>query len=136
MNLDKYKQQHVKILDSISTLRKLARAGVAANAKEIAQTIVSMSSTIKLHLAVEDQSLYPALQRSGDAELARIGEHYQQEMGGLCQAYESFAHRWNHPDGLIRDEEGFRTDANTVLRLLQERVQRENIDFYPRIETM
>ena len=136
MNLEKFKHQHVKILESISTLRRLARSGVAANAKEIAQLIVAMSSTIKLHLAVEDQSLYPALQRSGDAELARIGERYKQEMSGLCSAYEGFAHRWNHTDGLVRDEEGFRADANNVLRLLQERIQRENQEFYPRIEAM
>lgn len=49
MNLEKYKQQHLDILGSISKLRHLAHAGVADNAKEIARLIVRMSSTIKLH---------------------------------------------------------------------------------------
>jgi iron-sulfur cluster repair protein YtfE (RIC family) len=136
MNLEKYKQQHVSILNSISKLRQLAHSGVAEHAKEIAQLIVSMSSTIKLHLAAEDQALYPALQRGGDAELARIGQHYQQEMGDLSRAYAGFAQRWMQPEGLRRDEQGFRNDANHVLRVLQERIQRENHDFYPRIEVM
>jgi len=33
-----------------------------------------------------------------------------------------------------RDEQGFRDDANRVLRMVHERMQRENRDFYPRIE--
>ena len=34
------------------------------------------------------------------------------------------------------DEAGFRADANLVLRQVYERMQRENHDFYPRIEAM
>ncbi len=57
MNIDKFKHQHLDILRSIDLLRQLTHAGVARNAAEIAQRIVAMSSTIKLHLAVEDQAL-------------------------------------------------------------------------------
>jgi iron-sulfur cluster repair protein YtfE (RIC family) len=136
MYLDKFKHQHVSILDSIAALRGLARAGVARNATEIARLIVAMSSTIKLHLAVEDRALYPALQRGSDAELARMGLQYQQEMGAIARAYEAFARRWNLPESVRRDEQGFRDDANEVLRLVYERMQRENHDFYPRIEAL
>ena len=136
MNIDKFKHQHVSILDSIAALRGLARAGVARNATEIARLIVAMSSTIKLHLAVEDRALYPALQRGSDAELARMGLQYQQEMGAIARAYEAFARRWNLPESVRRDDQGFRDDANEVLRLVYERMQRENHDFYPRIEAL
>lgn len=57
MNNDKFKHQHLDILRSIDLLRQLTHAGVERNAAEIAQRIVAMSSTIKLHLAVEDQAL-------------------------------------------------------------------------------
>ena len=136
MNIDKFKHQHVDILGSIATLRSLAHAGVSRNASEIAKRIVAMSSTIKLHLAVEDRALYPALQRGGDAELARMGQQYQQEMGAIASAYETFARRWNIPENVLRDEQGFRDDANNVLRMVYERMQRENHDFYPRIEAL
>ena len=112
MNLDKFKHQHTDILRSITTLRALAHAGVEANATAIAQGIVAMSGTIKLHLAVEDQVLYPALQRGGNVELARLGRQYQSEMASIASAYE----------------------ANVVLRRVFERMQREDHDFYPRIE--
>ena len=136
MNIDKFKHQHVSILGSIAALRRLAHAGVAHNATEIARLVVTMSSTIKLHLAVEDQALYPALQRGSNAELARMGQQYQRDMGPIAQAYEAFARRWNRPESVLRDEQGFRDDANQVLRMVHERMQRENHDFYPRIEAL
>ena len=81
VNIDKFKHQHLDILRSIDLLRQLTHAGVERNAAEIAQRIVAMSSTIKLHLAVEDQALYPALQRSGNASLARMGRQYPKRHG-------------------------------------------------------
>ncbi len=134
MNIDKFKHQHVDILGNIAALRHLAQAGVAHNAAEIARLIVSMSSTIKLHLAVEDRALYPALQNGSNAELARMGQQYQKDMGPIAQAYEMFARRWNRPESVRSDVQGFRDDANRVLRMVYERMQRENRDFYPRIE--
>mgnify|MGYP000656176223 CR=1 FL=1 len=88
----------------------------------------------KLHLAVEDKALYPALQRSGDATLARLGQQFQDDMGPIAQAFDGFARRWNTAERLRSDPQGFRNDANTVLKRVYERMQRENREFYPRIE--
>jgi len=134
MNIDRFKREHRDILGQIATLRQLKHSGVEHNATAIAQGIVSMSSTIKLHLAVEDRLLYPALRQGADAELARLGEQFQREMGAIAAAYMDFARRWNTPERVRTDAEGFRADANTVLRHVYERMQRENRDFYPRIE--
>ena len=136
MNIDKFKQQHVDILGSIATLRKLTQAGVTRNASDIARLVVAMSSTIKLHLAVEDKVLYPALQNGKDAGMARMGKQFQEEMSVIARTYEGFAHRWNTAHSLQDNEDGFRADANIVLRTLHERMQRENHDFYPRIEAL
>lgn len=136
MNIEKFKHQHMDILGNISALRLLSQAGVAKNAAHIAKLIVSMSSTIKLHLAIEDQALYPTLQRSANPELARMGQQYQKDMGPIAQSYEAFAKRWNRSESVRRDEQGFRDDVNRVLRMVYERMQRENRDFYPRIEAM
>lgn len=134
MNIDKFKHQHTDILRSIAVLRDLTHAGVEHNAGEIARRIVAMSSTIKLHLAVEDQALYPALQRGDDEQLARMGRQYQSEMGPIASAYDAFARRWNTEASLRADVQGFRADANRVLRQVYERMQREDREFYPRIE--
>ncbi|MDD2711505.1 MAG: hemerythrin domain-containing protein [Simplicispira sp.] len=134
MNIDRFKHEHHDILAGIAALRRLSHAGVTDNAAEIAQRIVAMSSTIKLHLAVEDRVLYPALRNGPDPALARLGAQFQQEMGAIASAYMAFARRWNTADGVKQNPDGFRADANAVLRTVHERMQREDRDFYPRIE--
>ena len=134
MHIHKFKDQHSDILRRIASLRALTQTGVAANAPAIAEGIIKMSVVIKLHLAVEDQALYPTLQRSEDAELIQLGRMYQNDMVPLARAYDVFARRWNTAQRLQDDAEGFRADANNVLRLLHARIQRENLEFYPRIE--
>jgi len=136
MNIDKYKNQHSEIMQCIAELRNFAKAGINRNAAEIARTIVSMSSTIKLHLAVEDQALYPALQSGSNTALAKMGRKFQDEMGAIASAYVGFAGRWNSAAKLTQDPEGFRSDANSVLKILHERIQAENMVFYPAIETL
>lgn len=134
MNIDKFKHQHVDILRRIAALRDLTHAGVVHNAAAIAEGIIAMSAVIKLHLSVEDQALYPALQRGGDAELARLGQRFQVEMGPIAAAFDQFARRWNTAQRLREDEAAFRADANDVLRRVYQRMQREDREFYPRVE--
>ena len=55
-------------------------------------------------------------------------------MGPIASAYDAFARRWNTAEGLRTDEKGFCAEANVVLRKVYERMQREDRDFYPRIE--
>jgi hypothetical protein len=134
MNIDKFKHQHVAILDGIDRLRQAVRAGIAANADDIATGIIKISGVIKLHLAIEDTVLYPAIADSADRKLARLSEAYQREMNGIAGEYFAFASRWNLPDRLTADPEAFRADANRVLRVLFDRMRREDTEFYPAID--
>ncbi|MGV8898647.1 MAG: hemerythrin domain-containing protein [Burkholderiaceae bacterium] len=134
MNIDKFKQQHIEILSSVDSLRQCAKGGISENAEEISKLIISMSSVIKLHLAVEDKILYPALQSGNNVALANMGKKFQDEMKAIAAGYMDFALRWNNASRVTQDPEGFRSDANTVLKILYERMQKENTAFYPAIE--
>ena len=136
MNIDKFKQQHIEIIGSVTALRQLARGGIIENAAEIAQSIVSMSSIIKLHLAVEDNMLYPVLRDGNNAAMARMSKKFQDEMDAIASAYMNFSRNWNHVAKVAGDPEGFRSEANIVLKTLHERMQRENTIFYPAIEAL
>lgn len=133
MNIDKFKHQHVKIFGCIDTLRLYAASGIKEHAKEIASAVVAMSSVIKLHLTVEDTVLYPALRTS---TVARMGDAFQTEMKVIAKNYEEFARRWNTASNVEQDPEGFRKDANTVLKMLHARIKKEDKDFYPAVEAI
>ena len=136
MNIDKMKNQHVEILEKISFLRKLSQAGVSSNAQEIAIVIVSMSAIIKTHLSAEDQFLYPHIEQDGNSTLRQVSSKFKREMTDIVSEYEVFSRRWNIASKLIGNDEAFRRDANTVLRKVFERMQKENKDFYPLVERM
>ena len=136
MNIDKFKQQHIEIIGCVAALRQSAKEGISENAAEISKLIISMSSIIKLHLAVEDTILYPALQSGNNAALARMGKKFQDEMTSIASAYMDFARRWNNSGKVSQDPEGFRAEANKVLKILHDRMQKENTDFYPAIEAL
>ncbi|KLJ01952.1 hemerythrin domain-containing protein [Luteimonas sp. FCS-9] len=134
MDIRRYHHDHGEIATQIDALRTLSRAGVAENAEEISSRIVAFASRVKFHLAAEDQVLYPTLARAGDPDVAAMGAHYQQEMQGIAEVFADFVGRWRVPSRVKADPEGFRAGANTVLRALFERLQRENRELYPAAE--
>ncbi|WP_312982552.1 hemerythrin domain-containing protein [Atlantibacter sp.] len=134
MNIDKMKSQHNEIIQKINQLREYSRRGITDNAQEIAQTVVSMSSVIKVHLSAEDQFLYPYLEKVEDQKLKRMSLQFQREMADIVVEYEMFSRRWNTASKITGHDEDFRRDANTVLRKVHERMQRENTQFYPLVE--
>ncbi|STE17257.1 hemerythrin domain-containing protein [Citrobacter sp. wls718] len=136
MNLDKMKHQHVDILEKISFLRTLSQSGVSSNAQQIAAAIVSMSAIIKTHLSAEDQFLYPQIEQDGNSKLRQVSTQFQREMADIVGEYDAFSRRWNIASKLMGNDEAFRRNANTVLRKVFERMQRENKDFYPLVERM
>lgn len=134
MNIDRFKHDHTTILAAIADLKQLVKQGIAANANGISEAIIAMSSTIKLHLAAEDRYLYPTLASSSNQDLVGLGQRFQDEMGTIAGVYMGFAGRWNLPAKLLANPEGFRTEANEVIKALHQRIRRENLELYPLIE--
>lgn len=136
MDIDRFKHQHVEILQGIAELRRLAHNGIQTNAAAIAAKVNALSSLVKLHLAIEDRILYPAVQNTGSVELAEMGKAYQDDMKGIAGQYINFARRWSQARAVATEPEAFRDDANTVLKTVYQRMQRENTEFYPAIEAV
>lgn len=131
MNMDRYHHDHARILEQIGSLRSLAHAGIGEHAEQIGHAIVNTASLIKFHLAAEDRVLYPRLASSGVAGVADLSARYQGEMRGLAEAFGRFVEQWRVPARLRADPDGFRRDANTVLKALYERLCREDRELYP-----
>lgn len=134
MNIGRYHHDHAEIYRQIDALRALSRAGVREHAEQISEVITGTASHIKFHLAAEDRVLYPQLARSGDARVAAMSARYQREMDDIAQAFSGFVGRWRVPSRLAADPDGFRRDANIVLKALFERLKHEEAELYPAAE--
>ncbi|WP_323030016.1 hemerythrin domain-containing protein [Castellaniella sp.] len=136
MDIERFKQQHVQILQIIHRMRELAAAGVAENASGLAREIRLMKSKVALHLSIENDILYPRLEKRSDGQIARLAREYREEMTALADGFGRFVERWGAESALGGDPEGFRSDCNTVLKALHRRIQRENTEFYPQVEAL
>lgn len=136
VNIDKFKQEHVYVMNSVGTLRELVQAGVSEHAEEIVAQLLAMTGAIKLHLAAEDRVLYPALANASDPLVAQTSRMFQQEMGGLAETLTGFVSRWNLAAKISQNPQGFRDEANAVFKALHMRVQRENRELYPMAEAI
>ena len=136
MNIDRFKQEHADVMNSVAVLRELVHTGVNEHAEEIVVQLLAMTGAIKLHLAAEDRVLYPALANASDPLVAQTSRMFQQEMGGLAGTLTAFVSRWNLAAKILQDPQGFRDEANAVFKALHMRVQRENRELYPMAEAI
>lgn len=136
MDINRFKHQHDDILQRIGRLRKLAHAGIEVNSFPIAQEVQALGKVVTLHLAIEDRILYPAVQKAEDSRIAAMGVAYQEEMKGIANRYVRFTNQWSDAAKVAAEPEAFREAANTVLKDVWQRMQRENHEFYPAIERM
>ncbi|MDY0749060.1 hemerythrin domain-containing protein [Paucibacter sp. R3-3] len=136
MNIDKYKTDHVEIMRLVTDLKQMVLGDVKTQPGAIAQKIVAISSTIKLHLAIEDQVLYPALKRSSSVQVAQTATRFQQEMGPIAADFATFARRWNTEQRVSADVITMRMEAVAILDRIHRRMQQENRELYPLAERL
>ena len=136
MDIERFKRQHVEILQRIDALRTLVHAGIDKHAAEIARHVHELGTVVKLHLAIEDRILYPAAQGADNTQIAAMAKAYQEEMTGIATPYIRFTNQWSDAARVAASPEDFRAQANTVLKNVYQRMQRENHEFYPALESM
>lgn len=136
MKTDRIRNDHNALLEQVGALRGLIQVGIPDNAEAIFRQLMHISAAIKLHLSVEDRTLYPALSSAADAHIAATGKRFQDEMGGLAGAYTQFASHWNVAHKIAQQPEEFRQHANAIFKALHDRIQCENNELLPMAETI
>lgn len=136
MNTSRIKSDHDTLYASMDELRRLVQAGVAGNADALFAELKKLNATIKLHLAIEDRMLYPALAGASDPRVSAVGKRFQHEMGGLATAYGDFTARWDTAMRIGADPERFGHEAASLLDALHARIQHEDRELLPLAELL
>jgi len=103
-------------------------------AVEITLMLARLTGILRIHLALEDEILYPALRNASDPAIAATAERYWQEMGGLADSFLDFVDRWKRADRVLEQADGFRAESALVFKALGDRIAREHADIYPMAE--
>lgn len=128
---DTYRKHHQElrgIADRISQV--LDVAAITRDPANAAQAVRELFGKFSVHLALEDNSLYPRCLRDDDPRLRHLAQRFQAEMGDLGTRFDAYKKAWPGPLAISRDPAAFVADTVAVLDLLRARVQREENEFY------
>lgn len=131
LSREKLSSEHVELGGIAGEIMRLIGQATPPMA-ELSALRWRLSRVLMVHLAREDGSLYPALRRSADATTRSLAAQFEAQMGTLAQDYRDYAARWP-ADAIGADWSQFGAETRRILQALKRRIQREEIELYPRI---
>lgn len=128
---DTYRKHHQELRDIAARVEQvLDVAAITRDPAAAAQAVRELFGKFSVHLALEDNSLYPRCLRNDDSRLRQVAQRFQSEMGDLGPRFDAYKKAWPGPLAIARDPAAFVTDTVAILNLLRARVAREESEFY------
>jgi hypothetical protein len=136
VKLDILRRQHDAALDMAQRLLELIDGYQDdMQAYPILMQLNRLYGVLRVHLALEDIELYPALAASPNPKVARTAQLYVDEMGDLAINLECFAQHWSCSASIAASFEEFRQAAQDLMLALAIRIEREDRYLYPLTES-
>lgn len=133
----RFRSQHSEIATIVQRIEAiLASPNWSPRAQEIRQGFSELSAKLRIHLALEDDVLYPRLARHDDGKVRDMAVRYQTEMGGIREAYEAYLSTWVHSGKLVTDTAGFTSATRGLFTALKDRIHRENTEVYSLVDSV
>lgn len=131
---DNFRKQHADIAEIVAEIQKMLEPQKLADASsKVRARLSSLLGKITVHLAMEDNSLYPRCQKHDDPALSQTAEKFAAEMSGLKGALDAFSKKWS--DAAIgANAAAFCAEARQLFATLNDRIKRENTVFYPLVD--
>lgn len=127
-----FRKQHEelgRIVDSIA--EKLHSA--APN--DLVRDLAKLSGVLRVHLRIEDASMYPAMLASGNPAVREMAAEYRTTMGDLVNVFETYYAKWTAIGAIARDRSTFVADTSAVAAALMQRISMENDNLYALIDS-
>jgi hypothetical protein len=131
---DSYRKQHAELVDIVRSIEPLLDPAKLAGAAAEARNLISkLLGKLSIHLAMEDQSLYPRLVQHADKSVRETAKRFATEMGGVKPSVEAFGSRWTEAE-LRANPTAFCDEATKLFVVLADRIKRENTQLYPLLD--
>lgn len=127
---ESFRKQHAELIELVKDVEiHLKPETVAQAAGEIRQKLSRLFGKLSLHLAMEDNSLYPRCKEHADGKVKDIARRFADEMNGVKPAVEAFAREWSETQ-IKAEPARFAAEAKRLFGVLADRIRRENTEFY------
>ncbi len=133
-----FREQH-DILEKIAGELAVCIAdsgNVLNNSDRIYRLLTDLARNIKVHLTLEDASLYPVLTIIDDQSVSDVSAGFVQEMGGIKETLDAYFSKWSSGYAIKENSELFMAETDGILKALRDRIERENNVLYPMIDEL
>lgn len=128
---DKFRVQHNEILQVAKEMTEQMRG--QPDPVALRKLLSNLAGKLSVHLAMEDQALYPRLLGATDPKMQSMARQFMTEMGGLGSAFTAYNGKWQVSD-IRADPAGFAEETRAVFAALTQRITRENRELYPQAD--
>ena len=131
----KYREQHKELQQLI---RKIASAikleQIAKDASDTASLIAGLGAKVKVHLAMEDDYLYPRLLKQDDDDILETTQRYIDEINDINDTLNYYLGKWGSPSSIQGKPKEFILESQDIFKKMMNRFDREEQELYPIIE--
>ncbi len=122
-------QQVVREIDALLEIDDLKR-----EPDHVRLLLSELAGKLSVHLAMEDNALYPRLTNHKDKQVASLASRYMTEMGGIKKAFLDYSQAWRLADAIEREPQKFIDDTRAIFDALAQRIHREDHELYPLVD--
>jgi iron-sulfur cluster repair protein YtfE (RIC family) len=125
-------RQHHEILGMAGEISGLLKADLTLeDAAKIRNLLSNLAGKVSIHLAMEDNGLYPRLKESKDPAVQKTTLEFIREMGDIMEKFKAYSDRWPIPRSIHESPVRFIGETKLIFDALQNRIERENTILYP-----
>ena len=136
-NIDNLERQHSDIKDLVSKIKQeVISSNIALSLDTLVKNINTLSGKLNMHMSSEDKFLYPTLIESKDQQLKQIAKQYSEEMGNIHIEFNDYKNNFNTKTKVLNNIDGFLKESKEIIKLVENRISKEDINLYPKIKAL
>lgn len=133
----KFRDQHRDIEALAAQIASHLKAdALARDAAPVRALLSQLAGKVNVHLAMEDNALYPALLKHPTPAVQAKARAYQEDMGGIKQAFTAYLASYPSAQAIQADPRGFIQATTGITEALARRIRAEDTDLYALVDSL
>ncbi len=129
------REQHKGLLEMATEISNMIKTEeLSKDASVLTKKLATLSGKISVHLAMEDNALYPTLLKNSNEDIRRLTQKYIDEMGNIKEAVGNYIQKWRNPVSIKDNPPEFIKETQGIFEALAHRIERENNELFPLVD--
>jgi hemerythrin-like domain-containing protein len=124
----------LQLIERLLTQLELSR--LERDASEARALLSMVAGKLTIHLAMEDQALYPRLAAHASPAVRKLAQRFAAEMGGILGEFKAYLVHWPTPESIQHDGARFIRETQRILAALSARIAKEDVELFPKLDEL